>query len=202
MKKIMSIILLCVIALMIIGCDGETTTLPYNQEEINSMLSVQEQRIAELEVDNDYLNEQRLEAFDVIVGMKKDIDELQPTQTDRFLSYMFENGEMFVFINLYTDYTEVVEAYGYSKTYIYEVTSTEPVTYELYTYVDNDLEMRWYSDYANDIYETIELSKPFIYGPKVYTFEDVTSQYIIIEFESWDEYEDSEVTFRLNVVAE
>jgi hypothetical protein len=118
---------------------------------------------------------------------------------DKFITYLFSADDSFTFIELNTDYTETIEAYGYSKTYVYEV--VEPGTYEISIYVDNELDFNWYSDYFNDENESKTVTHSFFGSARVYTYE-VTNNYIVIEFESFDIDNPSELSFMLTILEE
>lgn len=153
----------------------------YSQEEVDALLAEQAQ---------EYESKNRL--------LSDEIEALQPSQADRFISYWLEGSFELHFIELNTEYTETVEAYGYSRAYVYEV--NEPATLEIAIYVDNDLEFTWYSDYASndDVGTTVNVTPSLFGGSRIYTIE-ANNDYVVIEFESWDEYADSTVSFMLTV---
>jgi hypothetical protein len=137
---------------------------------------------------------QELHDFEVSKDYQTQIDNLQPDIYDRFFNYMLSSSD-YVFIELNTEYNETVEAYGYSKTYIYEVNET--TDFKIRIVLDNDLEFTYYTDYANDDYELIELSPNLFNSQKTYEFT-IQEGFLVIEFESWDEEEDSTITFMLS----
>ena len=174
MKKLLALLIAFMFVFVLVGCDTETT-VDTNKLAIEVL---QEQNIA----------------------LQEQINDLQPTQYDRFLEYLFASDGGFIFIELDIEYTEVVDAYGWSDTYVFE---TNGITdYELSVLVDNDLELKIYTDFASGDYDSFNLVKPlFGTSPKKFTVE-CYSEFLIIEFESWDNYVDSTVTLSLSVLEE
>lgn len=125
------------------------------------------------------------------------LDELQPTQFERFVQDIFMYamlGGDIVFVELDKVYYETVEAYGYGVSYVYE--ALEPMTLEITTIVDNDLELCWYPDGVfSDNYYCEDL-----FGTDVITVT-VGAGFFMFETESWDIDNDSNLTITVRKVS-
>jgi uncharacterized protein YxeA len=184
MKKILLVTLLFAFTFTLSGCVATEEDLEnyYTQEEVDELIAEEiKQELHDFEVSRDYQTQ---------------IDDLQPDVYDRFFNYMLSSSD-YVFIELNTEYSETVEAYGYSKTYIYEVNET--TDFKIRIVLDNDLEFTYYTNYANGDYELIELTPNLFNSQKTYEFT-IQEGFLVIEFESWADIEDSTITFMLSVV--
>lgn len=169
MKKFLVLIVLLLSLVVLVGCTDDY----YKKEEVDALI---EERVSDLE---------------------QQIEALKLSPVEKFLFYLLANSEEIVFINIGEEYSETVNAYGYSKTYVYKVDST--TTFQISLVVDNNLEFTWYSNYAQDEGTTEEL-RPSLFGVSKKFNITVTEGYLVFDFESWDSSKNSTVTFILSII--
>lgn len=127
------------------------------------------------------------------IEARLDALELEP-EVDPFVFYIIEAlTSGFVFLEEGESvYTDVVEAYGWSDDFVFEV--VEGSTYRLIIWVENDLEVNYYFLNGIDVYADLV---PHV-GDVPFTVEFLaTEPYLFVSFESWDELADSEFSIRL-----
>ena len=72
-----------------------------------------------------------------IEELKVEVEKLQPTKEEEFIGYLLLQTSNIVFINLGEEYSEDVDAYGLSKTYVYKV--EEETTFKIEIIVEEYL---------------------------------------------------------------
>ena len=127
-----------------------------------------------------------------IEELKVEVEKLQPTKEEEFIGYLLLQTSNIVFINLGEEYSEDVDAFGFSKIYVYKV--EEETTFKIEIIVDNDLDFTWYINYLDDEGHT-ETLKPSLFNKSKSFTITIEEGYLIFDFESWDAYNNSVVTF-------
>ena len=173
MKKLLVLILLVFTATILTGCSSY-----YNAEQVDEQILVLNNKIEELKIE---------------------VEELKPTPQEEFMTYLLAQSNDVVFINMSEEYSEDVDAYGYSKTYVYKI--EKETTFKIEIIVDNDLEFTWYSNYLNDE-GTAKTVRPSLFNTAKSFTITIKEGYFIFDFESWDEYSNSVVTFIVEKVGE
>ena len=209
MKKLLAVLAAITLAVGLSGCEAiEDSVL---QEQINTLQA----QIDNLDSTNSYTKEELDEIFDFaeqdwtiqdfvdyIDDLEDQVADLQPNQLERFM-YDMMLGAMtdgsIQFMELDRVYTETVNPYGYSATYIYEV--LVPTTYIISTEVDNDLEFCYYVDglMGDEVSEDLKPTTIFHDGLYQYTLE-LQPGFFAMDFESWDGEESSTLTILIQEV--
>jgi hypothetical protein len=185
MKKLLLIVTL-LLTFTLTGCNSF-----YSQDEVDLMLEESNQ---EFETTIEGLYDLYIEEnAQNIEELQLQIEELQPTQVQRFMNEMMEyaitDGSM-VFMELSVNYPEQVEAYGYSATYVYE--ALEEMDLIITITVDNDLEFCYYPDgYIDE-----PICEDLIEGTETFNVS-INQGFFVLEFESWDEVDDSNLVIMI-----
>ena len=184
-----------VLALVMVGVFGMSGCEVVEDGIFQERLDEMEARFDEISMDdgeNYYTMEEIDEMFEV----------LAPTQVDRFLDSMLEaaisEGSGFEFVEVDRVYTGIVDAYGFSGTYVFE--ALEPITLLVSVQVGNDLEFCYYENGLMGEAVCNDLRPDTVFNNGLYEFEVEVEGFFVFEFESWDEDEDSEFTIVIQEV--